>query len=131
MDLYQRQQFDFFLQTATERFVERLHQRFRGAQPALEALQSDPESKGVYLHEFMDAVFDDFLLANADGASFILRCLAKKQAQPHAANPSDSGTVEEVLVCWAKSLFTALLVQKSIEVLQQQVSYQPIPFGED
>lgn len=130
MDLYQRQQFDFFLQTATERFVERLEQRFRGAQPALEALLTEPDSQGVWLTEFVDAVFDDFLLANADGASFVLRSLAKKRITSKEVQVADSGTVEEYLVRWSKSLFANLLQQKTIEVLQQQSSYQPVQLGD-
>ncbi len=42
MDLYEKQQFSFFLQTATERCVTRLEERFRGPDAALEHLQADP-----------------------------------------------------------------------------------------
>ena len=47
MDLHQRQQFDFLLLTATERFVARLEERHRGAAAALAALTAAPEGEGV------------------------------------------------------------------------------------
>ena len=48
MDLHQRQQFDFLLQTATERFVARLEERFRDAEPALVKLRAEPDGDGVW-----------------------------------------------------------------------------------
>ena len=47
MDLYSRQQFDFLLQTATERFVARLEERHRGPEAAAVALRSDPTAATV------------------------------------------------------------------------------------
>ena len=57
MELYQQQQFGFFLETATERFVARLEERFRGPDKAVEMLREDPESAAVLLKQFTDAVF--------------------------------------------------------------------------
>ncbi len=122
MELYQQQQFGFFLQTATERYVARLEERFRGADGALENLRRDPEADGVWLSGFTDAVFDDFLLNNVEGACFVLQALAKRKAQPIGA-----GTVESTLIELAKSLFAELLLQKTIESLELNSGYQPVP----
>jgi hypothetical protein len=130
MDLYQCQQFDFFLQTATERYVERLTQRFRGAEPALKAIMSSSTADDVRVHEFVDAVFEDFLLSNIDGAAFVLRSLSKKRIPLTWTQGHASSTVEETMVRWAKAMFVDLLLQKSLEILQQQASYQPVQLGD-
>ena len=46
MDLYKQQQFGFFLQTATERYVARLEERFRGAEAARQMIAEDPNGEG-------------------------------------------------------------------------------------
>jgi hypothetical protein len=121
MDLYQQQQFGFFLQTATERFVARLEERFRGADGALEMLRRDPDAEGVQLHGFTDAVFEDFLLDNVEGSCFILQALAKRNFEAPV-----EGTVENTLIIMAKTLFAELLLQKTIELLEQHSGYQPV-----
>jgi hypothetical protein len=121
VDLYKQQQFGFFLQTATERYVARLEERFRGPDGALEILRQDPDSEGVRLTGFTDAVFEDFLLNNVEGACFILQSLAKRKA------PSvEAGTVETTLINMAKKLFADLLFQKTIESLEQHSGYQSV-----
>ncbi len=124
MDLYQQQQFGFFLQTATERFVARLEQRFRGATGALENIKADPNSEGVWLDGFTDAVFEDFLLNNIDGACFVLRSLANRTTAG-----MEPAAVEVTLVGLAKRIFAELLLQKTIEALEQHSGYQPVQFG--
>lgn len=124
MDLYARQQFEFFLQTAVERFVERLEQRFRGASGALTALREDPDQESVWLDGFVDAVFEDFLLNNPDGSTFVLRAMPRRSTPP-----LEAGTVEKVLGELAQRLFRELLLQKSIEALEQHSSYQPVQGG--
>lgn len=119
MDLYQKQQFGFLLQTATERFAARLEERFRGADQALKLLQENPEADGVWLTDFTAAVFEDFLLNNIAGACFVLQALAARPMRPQ-----EGGAVETVLVTLAKQLFAELLLQKSIESLEQHSSYQ-------
>lgn len=121
MDLYKKQQFGFLLQTATERYVARLEERFRGADPALVKLNEDPNAEGVWLNEFTDAVFEDFLLGNVDGACFVLQALAKRHIDAVAA-----GNVEAILVGMAKKLFAELLLQKTIESLEQHSGYQSV-----
>lgn len=133
MELYQRQQFDFFLMTATERYVERLQQRFRGAEQALIQLREAPESEGVWLQGFVDAVFEDFLLNETSGACFVLQGLAKRpiaMSQLVSALPTDSVAIERVLGTLAKATFRDLLRQKSLEMLEQQSGYQPVAMGE-
>ncbi len=121
MDLYQQQQFGFFLQTATERYVARLEERCRGADGALESLRQDPNGEGAALDSFTDAVFDDFLLNNVEGACFILQALPKRQTSITAP-----GTVETTLIAMAKQLFAELLLQKTIESLEQHSGYQSV-----
>ena len=121
MDLYKQQQFGFFLQTATERFVTRLEERFRGPDLALQQIKQDPNAEGVWLDQFVDAVFEDFLLNNVEGASFVLQALAKRSVEQ-----VEPGTVETTLVTMAKQLFSDLLLQKSMEALEQHSGYQSV-----
>ena len=121
MDVYKQQQFGFFLQTATERFVARLEERFRGPEPALEKIQLDPNAEGIWLDEFTEAVFEDFLLNNVEGACFILQALAKRKT-----DAVKSGNVETTLIAMAKKLFSALMLQKTIESLEQHAGYQSV-----
>ena len=121
MDLYKQQQFGFFLQTATERYVARLEERFRGADGALASLKQDPNGEGVTLNGFTDAVFDDFLLCNVEGACFVLQSLPKRKIEN-----TEPGTVEATLIAMAKKLFAELLMQKTIESLEQHSGYQSV-----
>ena len=121
MDLYQQQQFCFFLQTATERFVARLEERFRGADSALEQIKSDRHSEELRLDEFVDAVFEDFLLNNAAGACFVLQSLAQR-----TIDSVEGGSVEATLITMAKRLFRELMLQKTIEALELHSGYQSV-----
>jgi len=121
MDIYQKQQFGFFLQTATERYVARLEERFRGADGALQNVQNDPDGEGVWLTQFTDAVFEDFLLNNVEGSCFVLMALATRHV-----NATEAGTVEGTLINLAKKLFAELLLQKTIESLEQHSGYQSV-----
>ena len=121
MDLYKQQQFGFLLQTATERYVARLEERFRGADGALVALRENAQGEGIRLGEFTDAVFDDFLLNNVEGACFVLQSLAKRRIEStHGDN------VETILINMAKEIFSELLLQKTIESLEQHSGYQSV-----
>lgn len=120
MDLHERQQFDVLLQTAAERLVARLEERHRGPEPALVRLRGDPGAVAL----FVDAVFADFLLDDADGACFVLRALAGRPAGDVAAEPGD--TVATLLVATAKRLFAGLLTGKAEELLEQHSGYQSV-----
>ena len=121
MDLYQQQQFGFLLQTATERYVTRLEERFRGCEAALEKIKQDPEAEGVWLSQFTAAVFEDFLLENVAGACFVLQSVPRRKTDALAA-----GTIEQTLIQMAKSVFSELLLQKTIEALEQHSGYQSV-----
>ncbi len=121
MDLYKQQQFGFFLQTATERYVARLEERFRGAGGALDALRENAGAEGARLSEFTDAVFEDFLLNNVEGSCFVLQALAKRKVES-----SHGDNVETTLINMAKELFAELLRQKTIESLEQHSGYQSV-----
>ncbi|MCG8349344.1 MAG: hypothetical protein MI924_16370 [Chloroflexales bacterium] len=82
MEAYLRQQFDFLLITATERFVERIVQHSGGPEAALARLRLDPQGEGIWLDEFVRARFQDFLLDNVVGACFVLQALAWRQVDP-------------------------------------------------
>jgi len=117
LNLHEKQQFDFLLAHAVERFVERLEQRNEGAENALGRLRSDPNGEGVWLNEFTRAVFRDFLLDNVDGYCFILCALSRRKgAAPNA------GTVEESLAALAQQVFADLLSLKSQELLEQHLA---------
>ena len=119
MELHQQQQFDFLLQTATERFVARLEERFRGPDGALEQIRQDATNSQLLVNEFTDAVFEDFLLNNIEGACFVLQSLSRRKT---GTLPDD--TVEQNLIRLARSLFAELLHQKTVEVLEQHAGYQ-------
>ncbi|MFN8441199.1 MAG: hypothetical protein U0175_10540 [Caldilineaceae bacterium] len=118
MELYQRQQFDFLLMTAADRFIERIVQRNEGTENALERLQQNPQGEGIWLDEFVRAIFQDFLLDNSAGACFILQAL-EKQSIPA---PSD-GSIEKMLTDMAHRAFADLLQKKVIEALEQATMY--------
>lgn len=118
MEHYERQQFDFLLMTAVERFQERLVQRNQGHEKALEGLRSDPNGEGVWLDRFVEAIFTEFLLDNMEGACFVLRALPKRRVPDLQAGP-----VHEVAVRAAKHAFTELLQAKTEEFLEQTMTY--------
>jgi hypothetical protein len=114
MDLYQRNQFDVMLALACESFTERIVQRCGGSENALRALRDDPNGEGVWLTQFVDGFFDDWLLNDASAAAFVLVSLEKR---PLPA--SEGGPVGEVLQRQARQVFTDLLRQKVDQALQQ------------
>ncbi len=124
MDLHEKQQFDFLLNTAVERYVERLEQRNGCVAVALARLRRDPESDGIWLGRFTQAVFDDFLLDNVEGACFVLKALAKRSV------PSvQAGKVEATLLTMAQISFADLLRRKTEEALEQRLSLEPAAVG--
>jgi hypothetical protein len=114
MNLHERQQFDFLLHTATERFVERLEERNGGPEGALRNLRENP----ACLTEFTNAIFTDFLLDNVDGACFVLQSLARRTIDPPV-----KGTIEAMLLTMAKGAFQNLLAQKTEEALEQRSAF--------
>lgn len=118
MELYERQQFDFLLMTAVERFCERIVQRNEGAANALARLQANPNGDGIWLDDFVCAIFQDFLLDNVGGACFVLRALAQRTVQVPT-----NGKIETVLVAMAQRAFADLLQAKTEEALEQASMY--------
>jgi hypothetical protein len=114
MNLHERQQFDFLLHTATERFVERLEERNGGPEGALRNLRENP----ACLTEFTNAIFTDFLLDNVAGACFVLQSLARRTIDPPV-----KGTIEAMLLTMAKGAFQNLLAQKTEEALEQRSAF--------
>ena len=119
MNLHEKQQFDFLLANAVERFVERIEQRNGGAQNALKCLRADPNAEGVWLDEFTSAIFRDFLLDNPEGYCFILCALARRTAPAVPA-----GKIADSLAQLATKAFSDLLRLKSEEALEQHSGYQ-------
>jgi hypothetical protein len=118
VEAYQRQQFDFLLLTAVERYVERLVQRNEGAERALARMRADPQGEGIWLDQFTQAIFSDFLLDNPGGAAFVLQALHRRRVPaPEAA------TVEAMLKQMALRAFADLLQSRTEEALEQQIGY--------
>lgn len=126
MDLHQRQQFDFLLQTATERWVARLEERHRGPDAAIAALRADPAAAKRSIDEFVAAVFADFLLDDADGAAFVLRSVPQRPIAAHRDAIAAAATVEEAVTALARGLFAELLLTKTVEALDQHAGYQAV-----
>lgn len=124
MEPHRCQQFDLLLQLGVERFVERLEQRNGGAAPALERLRTAPEGEGVWLTEYVDVLFADFLLDNTAGACFVLEALARRRVAAPA-----TGTIEVQLRDLSRRGFAELLAAKTEEVLEQHTSYQAVDSG--
>ncbi|GAB4436819.1 MAG: hypothetical protein OHK0015_28990 [Chloroflexi bacterium OHK40] len=118
MEAYQRQQFDFLLLTAVDRYVERIVQRNEGAANALARLRADPQGEGIWLDEFTRAIFRDFLLDNPAGACFVLQALPRRRLPA-----PEAGTVEQILQQLALRAFADLLGAKATEALEQQIGY--------
>lgn len=116
MELYQKQQFDFLLMTAAERFIDRIVQRCEGQNNALKRLKEDRNAEGIWLDEFVGALFEDFLLDNTAGAVFVLSALEKRKVDFQG-----DGKVEEVLKTMAKQVLSELLHIKVVESLEQSI----------
>lgn len=121
MNPHERQQFDVTLQMAVERYAERLEQRNGGAEAARLRLEADPEAEGVWLSDFVDAVFNDFLLDDAAGACFVLQALARRPV------PAAGGaTIDAHLRALARAAFAELLQRKCGEELARRAGYQAV-----
>jgi hypothetical protein len=107
MELHERAQFDFLVNTAAERFVERLVQRTGGLEEGLAALRADRQGEGVWLDEFVRAVLRDFLLDNTAGACFVLGNCSQR-----SVGGATAGTVEQVLSELAVRAFGDVLAVK-------------------
>lgn len=118
MDLHQRQQFDVLLAQAGEAFIDRIVQRCGGQDNALRALRSDRNGDGVWLDEFVGAVFADWCLDNAEGAAFVLTALQRRPLALSAA-----GSVGDVLQSAARSVFGDLLYEKVVESMSRASVY--------
>ncbi len=116
MNLHERQQFEFFLLTAGERFMERIQQRCGSAEAAAERLQNAPEGEGVWLSQFVDALFRDFLLDNPEGACWVL-CALEKQRLPADLPPQP--TINATLGALARYAYASLLRRKCLEAFDQ------------
>jgi hypothetical protein len=121
MDAHARQQFDFFFGSAIERFVERVEQRCGGPVPALARLREDANGDGVWIDEFVAALFTDFLLDNAAGAAFVLQALARRPV-PVITQPAH--TVDDWLQLVARQTFAGVLAAKTEEALEQRLAFQ-------
>lgn len=118
VDLHQRQQFELLLGQSGESFIERIVQRCAGQDNALRALESDRNGEGVWLGDFVDAVFADFCLDNAEGAAFVL-CALKSRSLALAFD----GKVGDGLVRAAKEAFADLLYEKVLESMNRASIY--------
>lgn len=118
MDAYQRQQFDGVLYMAAQNFAERIVQRCAGQDDALHRLRTDPHGEGIWLDEYIDAVFAESCLDDAAGAAFVLEALHKRQV-----TVEDTGSVADVLVRLAKATFAELLTAKTVEAMERSEQF--------
>ena len=118
MELYARQQFDVFLMTAAERFSERIVQRCAGTENALKQLKEDPNGKGIWINQYVEHLFEDFLFNNTAGACFILSALEKRNVEIE-----EKGAVEKILQKTARKVFAELLQKKTIESLDRSSGF--------
>lgn len=119
MDLHLRQQFDVLLAQSGAALVERLVARCGGVGRAIEALRDDPEGDGVWLTRFVDAVFADWCLDNADGACFVLAALRTRDLP----SCSVQGSIETALLTLAKVAYADLLRVKVLESMSRADVY--------
>lgn len=118
MEPYLRQQFDLVLQEATGNFTERVVHRCGGPQAALERLQSDPESEGVWVGEFVAAFFADHILDTVAGSAFVLEALERRTL------PADpGGPVADVLQRLARRAFADVLARQAAQLIQRQLAF--------
>lgn len=110
-----------------ESFAERIVQRCAGQDAAIAALADDPEGEGVWLSQFVDAVFDEWCLADADGAAFVLRALRTRPLPADGLTQLSAdlvgGTVEQLLIGTAKATFAQLLRNKVLESMRRASVY--------
>lgn len=122
MDLHERAQFDFLLNTAAERFAERLLQRTGGLPEALAALRADPNGDGVWLDEFVRAVLRDFLLDNPAGSCFVLQACERRTLSGLHGKEFDGRSVAEALSELAVHAFCDVLAAKVDQGLELALS---------
>ena len=119
MDLHERQLFDVLLAQSGSAFIERIVQRCAGQQAALEALRADRNADGVWLDEFVDAVFTDWCLDNVEGAAFVLCALQRRPL----SEPIGAASVGDALLAGAKRAFGDLLHQRVLESMSRANAY--------
>lgn len=119
MELHLRQQFELMLSEATGNFVERIVHRCGGEEEALRRLQTDPNAEGVWIDEFVNAFFEEHLLASVGGSAFVLEALERRTV------PADAGgTVSEVLPRLARAAFADVLAVQAAQLIQRTLVYR-------
>lgn len=118
MELFLRQNFELLLQEATGNFGERIVHRCGGPDAALQRLNEDPDGEGVFRAEFVRSFFEEHLLDNAAGHTFVLEALEKRTV------PADpGGPVAEVLGRLAHAAFADVLTTMTAQLIQRQQIY--------
>lgn len=118
MDNYARMQFDVLTATAAESFADRIVQRCGGGDEALRRLAADPDGDGIWLSQFVDAVFADNCLDDPAGSCFVLEALNRRPIEL-----AMSGTVADVLARASRMAFADLLRNKVIEAMERAQRY--------
>jgi hypothetical protein len=121
MELHSRQQFDFFFSASIERFIERIEQRCGGPVPALARLRDDPNSDGIWIDDFVAALFADFLLDNPAGSAFVIEALGRRPVPVVTGNAATLGDWMQLI---ARQAFASLLAAKADEALEQRLAFQ-------
>ena len=76
-------------------------------------------ARGIWLDEFVDAIFQDFLLDNLAGACFVLKAMAKSKIEAVEVGKN----IEATLMAMSKTAFRQILLSKTDEYLEQETMY--------
>jgi hypothetical protein len=118
MELFLQQQFELLLQDATGNFAERIVHRCNGPEAALAMLAAEPDGDGVHRGQFVQAFFEENLLDNVGGYTFVLQALERRQL------PADpGGPTGEVLARLSKAVFADVLTTMTAQLIQRQQIY--------
>jgi hypothetical protein len=118
MEDFARQQFDVMLQEAAGNLADRAIHRCGGPEAAIATLRDDPDAEGVWLTDFVAAVFDEQLLTTPAGAAFVLEAL------PTRTLPSDpGGPAAEVIQRLARAAFADVVRIQAGQVLQRRLAF--------
>jgi hypothetical protein len=121
VDVHERAQFDFLLNTAAERFAERVIQR-TGGYEALAALRKAPQGDGVWLDEFVSAILRDFLLDNVAGYCFVLQACETRRLDGMAGLSLEGASVTDALAVLALRAFSGVLAVKVDQGIEMALS---------
>ncbi|MHB8188874.1 MAG: hypothetical protein ACYDHP_00305 [Ferrimicrobium sp.] len=119
MEPWSQSMFDLFFMGAVDRLFERATARFGGPEEAVREMRAYGHTGEELVAGFVDALFVDAGIGDTAGACFVLQALERRQLTV----VDFTGGVGDLLLKLAKSSFTELLVNKTIEAAELSMSY--------